>query len=355
MRPDDDHRPRDSGGFRLNFALIAAVHLLVLGAILVLALFPSRKKDENVVWMNPGSFASGSPMNDSGAGANSDSATDQKEDSAPQPSITPPPTEPPTPPPATPEPTVETPKNTPTPRASVEVTPVASPNLTTPKPTPSPTPKATPPPTPKPSPSSTPKPTPKPTPKATPKPTPKPTAKPSAKPSAKASAEQSSTAKSKASESPSHKPSASAKKEEQKVAKNEATPSTTHKSENEAGGSSDKPSKTNANGTNGSGNGSVPGNGEANFGLYAEIIKNRFDGAWNQPHGQIPAGNALVVTVRLKIEPDGSVTEFSIVEGSGNSVVDESVKEAGHKIARLPPPPGGNEFAPTIRFELRND
>jgi protein TonB len=140
------------------------------------------------------------------------------------------------------------------------------------------------------------------------------------------------------------------------MAKNEGTPSpTSHKSENGTGGSSDKASKANANGANGSGNGTAPGNGEANFGLYAEIIKNRFDGAWNQPHGQIPAGNALVVTVRLKIESDGSVTEFSIVEGSGNSVVDESVKEAGHKIARLPPPPGGGEFSPTIRFELRND
>jgi TonB family protein len=89
--------------------------------------------------------------------------------------------------------------------------------------------------------------------------------------------------------------------------------------------------------------------------LYAEIIKNRFDGAWNQPHGQIPAGSALVVTVHLKIEPDGTVTEFSIVEGSGNSVVDETVKEAGHKITRLPPPPGGSGFSPTVRFELRND
>jgi TonB family protein len=128
-----------------------------------------------------------------------------------------------------------------------------------------------------------------------------------------------------------------------------------HKSEN-GGGSSDKPPKNNSsNGANGNGTGSTPGNGDAGFGPYAEIIKNRFDGAWNQPHGQIPADSALVVTVHLKIEPDGTVTEFSIVEGSGNSVVDETVKEAGHKITRLPPPPGGSGFSPTIRFELRSD
>jgi len=59
-----------------------------------------------------------------------------------------------------------------------------------------------------------------------------------------------------------------------------------------------------------------------------------------------------VVNVRLKIEPDGTVTGFEIVDGSGNAVVDESVKEAGKKITRLPPPPGGNTFTPIIRFEL---
>jgi TonB family protein len=136
------------------------------------------------------------------------------------------------------------------------------------------------------------------------------------------------------------------------MAKNAGSP-TAHKPGSEG---TDKPPKSNSSGSgNGNGTGSTSGNGEANFGLYAEIIKNRFDGAWNQPHGQIPAGSALVVTVHLKIEADGTVTEFSIVEGSGNSVVDETVKEAGHKIARLPPPPGGSGFSPTVRFELRND
>ena len=86
--------------------------------------------------------------------------------------------------------------------------------------------------------------------------------------------------------------------------------------------------------------------------MYAEIIKNRFQNAWNQPHGEIPAGTTLVVNVRLKIQPDGTVTEFTIVDGSGNSVVDDSVREAGQKITKLPPPPGGGTFTPIIRFEL---
>lgn len=349
MTENDDPRSTETGGFRLNFALIAALHLLVLGAVLLLAIFSSRKKDENVVWMNPGSFASGSPMSDGmDGGAQPDTTAGEKENlpPEPEPTLSPPPSIAPTPPPTPPEPTPEIPKDTPTPKPSVQVTPTPPPNLITPKPTPKPTPS------PKPSPSATSKPSVKPTPKSTPRPTPKPSAKPAAKPTP----EESNTPKSKPSESPVHKsPSKKEKeKEEEKTAKNVPSPAA-HKSEN-GGNSSDKPPKSNSsNGANGNGSGSTPGNGDASFGLYAEIIKNRFDGAWNQPHGQIPAGSALVVTVHLKIEPDGTVTEFSIVEGSGNSVVDETVKEAGHKITRLPPPPGGSGFSPTIRFELRSD
>jgi TonB family protein len=340
MRENNDDRPTEIGGFRLNFVLIAALHLLVLGAVLLLAIFSTRKKEENVVWMNPGSFASGSPMSDGAdGGANPDNATGQKENlpPEPEPTLSPPPAIAPSPP-TTPEPTPEIPKDTPTPKPSVQVTPTPPPNLVTPRPTPKPTPSSTP----KPSPSVTPKPTPKA--KSTPKPSPKPSTKPTP--------EESRTPKPKPSESPTHKPPASAKKDEEKMAKNAPSPPA-HKSESEG---TDKPPKGNSS-TSGTGNGtgSTSGNSEANFGLYAEIIKNRFDGAWDQPHGQIPAGSALVVTVHLKIEPDGTVTEFSIVEGSGNSVVDETVKEAGHKITRLPPPPGGSGFSPTVRFELRND
>jgi TonB family protein len=346
MRENDDDRPIETGGFRLNFVLIAALHLLVLGAVLLLTIFSTRKKEENVVWMNPGSFASSSPMSDGAEGsANPDNATGQKENlpPEPEPTLSPPLAIAPSPP-ATPEPTPEIPKDTPTPKPSVQVTPTPPPNLITPKPTPKPTPSSTP----KPSPSVTPKPTPKPTPKSTPKPSPKPSTKPTVKPTP----EESRAPKPKPSESPTHKPPANPKKEEEKMAKNAPSPAA-HKSESEG---ADKPPKSNSSsGGNGNGTGSTSGNGEANFGLYAEIIKNRFDGAWNQPHGQIPAGSALVVTVHLKIESDGTVTEFSIVEGSGNSVVDETVKEAGHKITRLPPPPGGNGFSPTVRFELRND
>jgi TonB family protein len=65
-------------------------------------------------------------------------------------------------------------------------------------------------------------------------------------------------------------------------------------------------------------------------------------------------GKTLEVTVKLKVEPDGKVTQFSIVEGSGNAVVDESVREAGKSITKLPPPPNKEAFSAPVRFELGN-
>jgi TonB family protein len=65
-------------------------------------------------------------------------------------------------------------------------------------------------------------------------------------------------------------------------------------------------------------------------------------------------GKTLEVTVKLKVEADGMVTEFTIIEGSGNAVVDDSVREAGKRITRLPPPPNSEAFSAPVRFELGN-
>ena len=87
---------------------------------------------------------------------------------------------------------------------------------------------------------------------------------------------------------------------------------------------------------------------------YVGVLTNRFQAAWNQPTGEMALGKMLAVTVKLKVEPDGTVTEFDIVEGSGNAVVDDSVREAGKKITKLPPPPNGQAFSAPVRFELGN-
>ena len=52
-----DYRSEDpDGGFKKTFVAIAAVHLVLLGGLLVAALFQSKTNSDTVVWMNPGSF-----------------------------------------------------------------------------------------------------------------------------------------------------------------------------------------------------------------------------------------------------------------------------------------------------------
>jgi TonB family protein len=108
-----------------------------------------------------------------------------------------------------------------------------------------------------------------------------------------------------------------------------------------------------SNGT-GAGDGKVAGSGDSALSAYVGILTNRFQAAWNQPTSEMALGKTLEVTVKLKVEADGAVTEFIIVEGSGNAVVDDSVRDAGKKITKLPPPPNGQAFSAPVRFELGN-
>jgi TonB family protein len=104
----------------------------------------------------------------------------------------------------------------------------------------------------------------------------------------------------------------------------------------------------------GAGDSKVAGSGDSALAAYVGILTNRFQAAWNQPTSEMALGKTLEVTVKLKVEADGAVTEFIIVEGSGNAVVDDSVRDAGKKITKLPPPPNGQAFSAPVRFELGN-
>ena len=107
-------------------------------------------------------------------------------------------------------------------------------------------------------------------------------------------------------------------------------------------------------GGTGTGEGKPGGSADSALAAYVGILTNRFQAAWNQPTSEMALGKTLKVTVRLKVEADGTVTEFVIIEGSGNAVVDDSVREAGKKITKLPPPPNGQGFSAPVRFELGN-
>jgi TonB family protein len=354
--------------FKQTLVLISLIHLLVIGVLILLGSARAKPKTESLVWLNPGSFGGALAAGNQSAAAentpemagsappeNSDDADTNKEEETPvssplptpvvEPELTPlPPVAPPTP--------ISTPTELAPPAATPKPTaqPASEPSIT-PKPEPSPLPKATPKPTPKPSP----KPTPKATPKSTPKPTPKEDVKPKPPPSPKASPKsEETTALAKVKPSPPKPP-----KKEKKVAEESASPTPAQRAANASVKNSSAKSGTTASagtkqpGTgNGTGSGESAGSGDSKLALYAEVIKNRFQAAWNQPHGAMTAGSQLVATVKLRIEADGTVTDFTLVDGSGNTVVDESVREAGHRITRLPPPPSGATFSPIVRFEL---
>jgi TonB family protein len=118
-----------------------------------------------------------------------------------------------------------------------------------------------------------------------------------------------------------------------------------------SGGPSSRPRSGSGSGREG---GQAAGPGDSALSAYVGILTNRFQAAWNQPTSEMALGKTLEVTVKLKVESDGTVTEFSIVEGSGNTVVDDSVREAGKKITKLPPPPNGQAFSAPVHFELGN-
>jgi TonB family protein len=385
-----DYRSEDpDGGFKKIFVAIAAAHVVLLGGLFLAARFQANQKNETVVWVNPGSFGG-----DSGTGASQRAPTQEGAGSS------------------TDEPGLQpTPNGESTPTEQ-EATPELSPQtMETPLPD---LPTATPPPPPPPStelsetivsnPSATPEdvatptprpsiePTPRPKPKPTATPTPSPARKPSPEPKAKPAPEESPKPKRKDQDEVKEKRKEKEKEKEARADKekpksastpkptaspakpaNHATPSSspadgdeemaTAKSGNQkAHGEASALAGSESGGRIAKGQGSGKGNGEAkgagsgDSGLegYVGLLANRFQAAWNQPVSEMALGKILAVTVRIRIEPDGAVTDFEIVTGSGNTVVDDSVREAGRRLARLPPPPNGKAFSAPVRFELGN-
>src|ERR1700675_471909 len=87
-----DYRSEDpDGDFKKTFVAIAVVHLVLLGGLLVAALFQSKTNSDTVAWMNPGSFGGDSSATESQTAATKDPPTAPGEDSrAESPPATPP-------------------------------------------------------------------------------------------------------------------------------------------------------------------------------------------------------------------------------------------------------------------------
>lgn len=109
----------------------------------------------------------------------------------------------------------------------------------------------------------------------------------------------------------------------------------------------------------GSPNGSVDGvaggvgQGSANW-KYFEHVHDVMYQAWGDTGSALD--RKLVATVRLRIARDGTITEASLQNASGNKQMDDSVLAAARKVQRLDPPPDnlvrGDTASITVDFQV---
>jgi TonB family protein len=188
-------------------------------------------------------------------------------------------------------------------------------------------------------PAATPSPAPTPLPKRSATPIPKPTAKPTPKPSPKKPAP--------AGASPKPSP------------KNSATPSKKNKTTDEPPKEPAKIAPTNTKSDDGRPNGSPETSGQARsseFSWYGKMLHDRFYSEWIQPTTSVAVGAKMSALVRIRIEPDGRISKFTLVRPSGNVVVDESVAAVANRVTQVDPLPkglaGGAFYEVNINFEL---
>ena len=105
------------------------------------------------------------------------------------------------------------------------------------------------------------------------------------------------------------------------------------------------------------GHGSGAG-GASEFGWYGSMLHDRFYSEWVQPRTVVASGAKLSVLVKIRIQKDGRVSDFTIVRPSGNVVVDDSVEAVGTRVKRVDPLPSGlgdDYYDVQINFEFNAD
>ena len=317
--------------FWRNVVIIGLAHVAILVGLIRWSREPKSPGAQSVVWMN--------------GGAGDGAPAEPKSASTPKPAKV-----------STPSPE---PKHKEEPEEDRPILASAKSDIQLPTPTPKPTPKSTPKPspTPKPEVSATPKPTPKPKPKPTPTPKPKP--KPKKTVLAKASPKPSPKVKPTPAESDEETEQADVDAEKKKIAK-----AALGKSD---AGDDEKPKKaiaahrgTGGKGTSPGAGGQAGGAGAASrFGWYGSMLHDRFHSEWIQPTNEISSGEKLSVLVKVRIEKDGSVSEFEVIRPSGNMVVDESVAAVAKRVTQVDPLPdglgSGEHYDVRINFELNSE
>jgi TonB family protein len=289
--------PRDARFWR-NVTMIAVAHVAIVVALVRWNRETRKPNLQSIVWMSGG-----------GTGVSAPSTPTQTETAIE----------------TTPPPEADTPRSKPEEQDEPPVPTSARSDIQLPTATPSPTPVMTPPPKPSmtPVPKASPKPTAKPTPNATPKKTVVAKVTPKPSPRKKATlAEQ-------------EKKSGENRKEAAKIA-----PANTNDTDGE------KPGST---GPSGAGRASE-------FNWYGKMLHDRFYSEWIQPTTSVAIGAKMSALVRIRIEKDGRVSNFTIVKPSGNVVVDESVAAVAKRVTQVDPLPKGlgssAYYEVNINFEL---
>jgi len=127
----------------------------------------------------------------------------------------------------------------------------------------------------------------------------------------------------------------------------------------EGKGNSDAKSAFLASKGGGTGAGGAGGNGAdpSTIDAYHTLIHDRFYSQWEQPTS-IPTEHRhdFSTVLRITIQRDGSISDFSLAHPSGNPVMDQSVLEAAHKVFKIAPIPegmgGSGGYTININFEL---
>jgi TonB family protein len=86
------------------------------------------------------------------------------------------------------------------------------------------------------------------------------------------------------------------------------------------------------------------------------LIHDRFYSQWEQPTSIFDSTKRFICTVQIRIEADGKISSVSLVNSSGNVVMDESVMAAAKRVVQIDPLPSGlgsgGAYNVKINFEL---
>lgn len=113
--------------------------------------------------------------------------------------------------------------------------------------------------------------------------------------------------------------------------------------------------ETKAQGNNGSGGKGSGAGSASDVGWYGNMLHDRFYSEWVQPTSVVHSAR-LSVLLRIRIQKDGRISDYSIAKSSGNPVVDDSVTAAAARVKRVDPLPSGlgdDYYDVNINFELQ--